>query len=430
MIDQVSGDLIKELEKATSLLQALKITDVKLRRDVDGLARTNCPFPAHPFRSPSLVVELSEPEFFHCQVCGAKGGVRAYVEAFCAPPPGTFSINSFMAAATESELSRRRAAGARSRNNTDRRIAADEEVIKVYECLLCELDLLDQHLEYFVRRELSAKLCSGNEYKSLPASRERRLEICERLLADGHCLEGIPGFFRIPQTVSDPNLRGAWCVGGDEYGRRVFKGKVNGLERRYEVGGILIPVRDANWQITRFEILNDLPDQGAPDTLKALWPPRLSLFTSPDQSEGNLTGIARLHWAGPVDGGGEFQEAVWVTDSALKADILAAVFGARVLGVTSFEHLWSEIIEAIINYERIIVALGHQEVFYPARLCREAAKLGIEPSIVNWNFEETITANDQWFPYNPWDPIPYDDWWSQCPSEIQEQVELQLLVLP
>jgi hypothetical protein len=426
MTDQVSDDLMKTLEKTSTLLQALKISGVKLRRDAEGLARANCPFPLHAFRSPTFVIKLSEPERFHCEVCGIKGDVRTYIEALGAPPSDSLLTNSFIATAVESQASRQRAARASSGSSANCGIAADVQVMGVYEGLLYELELFDHHLEYLGRRGLSASQCEWNEYRSLPVSRERRLEICESLMADNYCLEGVPGFFRIPETAPNPSLRGQWCLGGDEYGRRIFRGQVNGRDMRYEVGGLLIPVRDSDFRVTRFEILNDLLDADAPEGLKAVWPPRLSLLTSPDQGGSDLTGIARLHQVGPIDGGKEYGGAVWVTDSALRANILAAVFEAHAFGVTNFDQLWGELIEAITYYERVIIALGHQEVLYLARLCREAAKRGVEAFITIWEFEEAIDASELLLPSYYWNPIPYEKWWAGLPSEIREQVEAQL----
>lgn len=430
MTDQVSDDLMKALEKASTLLQALKVSGVKLRRDAEGLARANCPFPVHAFRSPSFVIKLSEPEYFHCEVCGVKGDVRAYIEALCGQPPDSLPINPFIATAVESQASRQRAARALSGSSANCGIAADAQVMEVYEGLLYELELFDHHLEYLGRRGLSASQCEGNEYRSLPVSRERRLEICESLMADNYCLEGVPGFFRIPEAAPNPSLRGQWCLGGDEYGRRIFRGQVNGRDMRYEVGGLLIPVRDGDFRVTRFEILNDLLDADGPEGLKAVWPPRLSLLTSPGQRDNELNGIARLHRIAPTNSGAEFGGAVWVTDSALRADILSAVFGGRVFGVTNFDQLWGELIDAITYYERVIIALGHQEVFYPARLCREAARRGVEAFITIWEFEEAIDASELLLPTYYWNPIPYEKWWAGLPSEIREQVEAQLLALP
>src|SRR2546423_4511110 len=136
MADQVADEMQKELKQATSLLQALKLSSVSLRRDAEGLARANCPFPAHPLRSPT------------------------------------------------------------------------------------------------------------------------------------------------------------------------FKSEVNGRDVTYEVGGILVPVRDSRLRITRLEILSDLPGSDIPENLKALWPPRLSLLMSSGQADNNTTGVARLHDVWPSDWAG------------------------------------------------------------------------------------------------------------------------------
>jgi hypothetical protein len=224
---------------------------------------------------------LSEPEHFRCEVCGVTGDLQTYIAALCAPPPDRLSANSFIAAAVEAQTSLRRVAHASSGGRTHSSVAADEQVIEVYETLLYELKLFDHHLAYLERRDLSTDTCYGNEYRSLPASREKRLEICERLMARRCRLEGVPGFFRIPEAAPDPKLRGKWCLGGDEYGRRIFRAKVNGREMRYEADGILIPVRNGDWRITRFEILNDLPDADSPEDIETISPPRLSLLTSP-----------------------------------------------------------------------------------------------------------------------------------------------------
>jgi hypothetical protein len=430
MGDQVSDELLKELKQAISLLQALKISGVNLRRDAEGLARANCPFPAHLLRSPSFVVKLTEPEHFSCEVCGVTGDVRTYIAAFCAPPPDRLSINSVIATAVEAQTSLRRLARAPSEWRAHSGIAADEQAIQVYETLLYELELFGHHRAYLERRGLSADICYWNEYRSLPASQEKRLEMCEKLMASRYCLEGVPGFFRISEAAPNPSLRGKWCLGGDDCGRRVFRGKVNDQDIRYEVGGILIPVRDRNLQITRFEILNDLPDPDAPEGLKAQWPPRLSLLTSPGEGGGELPGTARLHRVGPEDGGEMYGGAVWVTDSALRADILSAVFEARAFGVTNFDQLWREIIEAISSYQRVIIAVGGEKILPLARLSREAAREGIEALIASWEQREAFDDSGLSLPDYCWNPRPYEQWWSGQPPEIRERVEFQLRALP
>jgi hypothetical protein len=425
----ISVEIQQALEQATSLLQALKISGVKLRRDTDGLARANCPFPAHPFRSPSFVIKLSDPEHFRCEVCGVSGDVRAYVGGWRRPPPSSLPINTFLAA-VQSQSSLIRMAGTPSTVRADCRLASDDQLNDVYGSLLCELELLDYHTAYLSGRGLSSNICIGNEYRNLPASREQRLAICERLLADGYRLEGVPGFFMIPEKAANPTLRGQWCVGGDELGRRVVKGKVQGVELQYEVGGILAPVRDSHWRITRFEILNDLPGADVPEALRALWPRRLSLLMSPDKETSGQAGIARLHHVGPPNGGGESGRTLWVTDSALRADILAAEFGVRALGVTSFNQLWGETIEAISGYHRVIIALGRDDILQTVRLCREAARRGVEAGVASWEHREAFDDEDCGLPDDYWNPEPYAKWWSWQHPDIREQVEQHLSAMP
>lgn len=338
-VDQVFGDLREEVVKAKSLAQALTITGVKLRRHVEGVAVANCPFPAHTLRSPSFMVRLSKPEYFSCDVCGASGGLRAYIDAFCAAISETLRPEPFITTALQSQFSTEQILRIQTGKNTEYKGASDHHVFEVYDSLMSELDLLGYHQDYLAERGLSINLCFQNGYRSLPASRTKRIAVCEYLVDSGYCLEGVPGFFRIPNNVPDAKLRGRWCVGGDGFRRRTFKGKMGDEGLRYEVGGILIPVRDGNFRIARFEILNDLPPSDAPETLKALWPPRLSLFTWHGSNCSGLADIARLHNVEPLDGGEQFVGAIWVTDGALRADILSAEFGARALGVTSLDCL-------------------------------------------------------------------------------------------
>ena len=428
-VDQVFRGLREEVVKATSLSQALTITGVKLRRHVEGVAIANCPFPAHTLRSPSFMVRLSQPEYFSCDVCGASGGLRAYIDAFCAAPSETLRPEQFITTTLRSRISTTQAVGIQTEKNTEYEIASDRQAFEVYDSLVSELDLLDYHQEYLAERGLSVNLCFQNGYRSLPASRTKRIAVCEYLVACGYCLEGVPGFFRIPDYVLDAKLSGRWCVGGDEFGRRTFKGKAGDERLRYEVGGILIPVRDANFRITRFEILNDLPPSDAPETLKVLWPPRSSLFTWHGSNCSRLADIARLHHVGPLGGGEEFAGAIWVTDGALRADILSAVFGARALGVTRSDCLWEETVRAISDYNKVIIAISHKEILYPARLCREARRLGIESFIASWEREEAFDFYELRLPNDHWAPISYDKWWSGQRSDVRDQIEAQLSTL-
>jgi hypothetical protein len=64
-----------------------------------------------------------------------------------------------------------------------------------------------------------------------------------------------------------------------------------------------------------------------------------------------------LHNVEPLDSGEQFAGAIWVTDGALRADILSAEFGARALGVTSLDCLWEETVRAISDYNKVIIAI-------------------------------------------------------------------------
>ncbi len=435
-MDSILGKSREELKKLNSLIEVLAATGVRLRRDIEGVAAANCPFPTHLFRSPSFRIKLSEPEHFWCEDCGARGNKEDYITALYAPPLTAEQSGIYLGPNLESEILIEKIADndpvsieLERKKANEQWLTATYSLHDVYQGLLNELELLDSHRDYLVGRELSASICNLNDYRSLPVSRERRIAICEKLSASGHCLDKVSGFFRIPSEAPDSNVRGRWCIGGDTYGRRTFRGNIEGKEVRYEIGGMLVPVRDLNWNIVGLEILNDSFPLDAPQRLKHLWPPRFCLLTSNMQLDGSDYSslyITPLHYAGY-----ECPENIWVTDGALRADLLSNIYNARVLGMLRLGEAWEEVLTTISSYSELIVAFDSNELLWAARLCREAERIGIKAFVASWDHAESIIGDEFWSPIDDfgWGISSYDEWWSNRSAEQQKEVESRLLLL-
>lgn len=415
----------KELERMPSLIQLFSEIGIKLRRDTDGFAVANCPSPVHQLRSPSLRVKLSEPDMYWCDECGRKGNVQDYLEALFAPT----SSEEAQATLVTSFLQQGKVAGERRTDSIALVNDEDEGAYRVYGCLVDKIDLSDTHFTYLLSRGLSGITCGAKFYGSLPVSRNDRIDICEKLISSGLTLDGIPGFFRIPATASDQSLHKRWCIGGDHLGRRSFRGNIDGTEVQYEIGGIVIPIRDAQWRIVGLEILNDLPPEDAPERLRALWPPRLSVLSSLPVSQGvesSMNNNARIHHSPPCDANNGDPDVLWITDWAIRADILAEEFNSPVMAIPTTNYFWEEISNVMLKFRRIIVAVSEDAKLHTARLCREAIRLGRESYVCPWEHNDSLYYEDLWLPYNHWEPKSYQEWWLNLPLKVKEEIERYL----
>ena len=163
-----------------------------------------------------------------------------------------------------------------------------------YEALLDQLTLASDHRANLISRGLPLDALPRLGYKTTPAV--GTAAIAKRLLADGHYLTGVPGFYR--EDVQ-------WKF-------------------VHEARGILIPVRDFRGRIQGLQIRRDNVSRR-----KYRWV----------SSAGREDGCAAETW---VHCAGEPAPEVILTEGALKADIVHALTGRTVIavaGVNALNHL-------------------------------------------------------------------------------------------
>jgi CHC2 zinc finger len=395
-MEQISEDALRELQIVLEAFRAkyplqkvLASSGVRLRRDEGGCAIANCPFPSHLLRSPTFKVNLSNPDKFWCEACGIGGDVFDYVGAING---ASFLANQFKLLTQEplsAQVSSRyadeieRITSFCRKEEIERTIAPDAVASTVYWALLKRLRLYKSHRSRLLKRGLTVQDLELNEYRSLPPSAGERVEIAEDLVAEGHRLEAIPGFFRVSEDAPDANLRGRWCFGGDIWGRRVNTGFGRGS---CQIGGVLIPVCDRIGQVVRLLVENDPPPPDAPWRVKNNWAPETTVL-SPGLVD--RTGGFRLHHAGKPDSTGRYSNALWVTDGALRADFVASHLRTRVIGVPWYGLLMDEVFEEARFYEQVYFTFDGPEFQQIERVCSEPASVGVETYVAKWDFVRT-----------------------------------------
>lgn len=241
--------------------------------------------------------------------------------------------------------------------------ASPQEIHRTYSALLSMLSLSPGHLNHLQTvRGLSLEQIQHFGFKSTPPPFLCRT-IARKLVEQGYKLEGVPGFY-----INDS---GKWTI-------RFFK----------RTSGILIPYVSAGGLIQGLQTRLDVPirDQNAPPDkagTKYLW------LASADKNKGISSG-SPVHFIGDP-----CSRVVYVTEGALKADIVHALTGRTVAatggaGCTSqLDELFSflrqngteEIIEAqdMDKFSNQGVSRGASKVYLLAR------KNGLDCRRLTWN---------------------------------------------
>jgi hypothetical protein len=329
-----------------------------------------------------LVVDIDDPEHFWCRACGAWGDVLDFV--------GLVHGVSYLAGQyrllTGAELQSRidpkyaeeilRAAGARRRDEIEGAVAPDDLTDEVYGALLDGLTLSDRHRDSVVLRGFEDAALTTRRIKSLAAGLGERVRLCERLAGEGYDLDMIPGFFRVPADSPDAWLRGRWCVGYD------------GAGVGREAGSLLVPIRNPFGKIARLMIYDDPPARA-----KGVWPSAFTL-SSPGRycASGGAAGVARVHFAGPEDGGTD-PGALYIVDGALTAEIVARDWGVRVAGLPGLGRCVDEALEEARKFSTIDVVIDGADNPHVDALCYKAHALGLQPLYHFWNYKRGGTFN-------------------------------------
>lgn len=179
---------------------------------------------------------------------------------------------------------------------TNSELASVYDRNQTYEMMLSMLNLTDKHLDDLIKRGLSLEQIEKNGYRSTPAY---GFEQIAKILSEKGCvIAGVPGFYEKTPDV--------WSIN--------FKSSCS---------GILIPYRTISGLIQAFQIRLDNPftDEKGRKT-KYIW------LSSVDEEKGTSS-QSPAHFVGnPCD-----EQAVFVTEGALKADIASALSGRTFIAV-------------------------------------------------------------------------------------------------
>jgi hypothetical protein len=237
---------------------------------------------------------------------------------------------------------------------SDGRLASLERRHRVYQRLLYRTTLSEEYRRQLLARGFSDTEIELRDYRSLPlqgrAQIAKEIETSERL-------DGVPGF----------------CTASNERGTyRTLAGSP----------GLLIPVRAPNKQIRAVRIRPDDQASGG----KYRW---LSSANKP----GGSGPEASCHVARPVLRPVEDQ-AIWITEGELKADISADRLGAVVISIPGV-GLWSrslpDLAELVPKGGRVVVALdadwreNHYVHAAIHGLLLACAALGYETGVAIWD---------------------------------------------
>jgi len=166
---------------------------------------------------------------------------------------------------------------------------------EVYSDLLSMLPLAADHMRNLLQRGLSEQVISDNGYRTISVINEKSL--ARRLLANGHNLAGVPGFYR--------DIDGQWTFISNQR-------------------GVLIPVRDIKGRIQGMQVRRDNISK------------RKYRWISSNGMNGGQGAESWVHIAGQP------AERVILTEGPLKADVIHYLTGQTILavpGVNSLKHL-------------------------------------------------------------------------------------------
>lgn len=233
------------------------------------------------------------------------------------------------------------------------RMAPPERRDYVYRRLQEAARLSDKHREDMLVRGFAAGTTAKRGYRTLPLSGRAKLAR-ESHNGDAGCLAGVPGFYQADD--------GYWTLAG--------------------VPGLLIPCLSPTGRIRAYRVRPDDRNGGG----KYRW------FSSDQKRAGTGSGV-HCHVARPLSG--ELRDdAVWVVEGEIKADLCAERLGAVVLsipGVSTWVRALPDVAALLPDGGRVVVALDadwrenpqvHAAVW---GLCQAVPALGYETEVGLWD---------------------------------------------
>lgn len=249
-----------------------------------------CPCCDENSRKRHLNINLKK-DVFRCPRCGFSGGVFDLYAHYEGIPRSAVKDALFARLDVRGEI-------VSNRPSRDKEPVTEECPLTdidlrnaTYQALLSHLTLASDHRANLLSRGLSTEEIERLNYKTTPVVGMSM--IAKKLLADGHYLAGVPGFYR---------KDGEWTF-------------------IYERRGILIPVRDVQGRIQGLQIRRDNASRR-----KFRW---VSSVEQPD-------GCKAESWAHLA---GMPKEMVILTEGPMKADIIHALTGKTVVAVAGVNAL-------------------------------------------------------------------------------------------
>ncbi len=241
---------------------------------------------------------------FRCPRCGVSGGVLDLYATFTGVPRG----KAFKAVAEGLHLDIAHTT-VRDVVHQASRMSVLTDVVtrdKTYNALLSKLTLADDHCTNLLGRGLTQEDIVQCVYRTTPVLGFRT--IARQLLSEGHCLAGVPGFYR--------DKEGEWCF-------------------VHQKRGILIPVRDPDGYIQGLQLrLDDSQRFTHKDNRKGRkfrW-----VATSDAKFIDGCGAEAWIHVAGDLSTAGD---SVLLIEGPMKGEIVHRLTGQTVIAVPGVNSL-------------------------------------------------------------------------------------------
>lgn len=439
--------ILDSIKAQFDLVYVTRMAGVRLQRRGHSYLVANCPF--HRESSPSFKIKQNNPRYFKCFGCNRSGDIFNFIELFYHLPTLNEQVQFLtgrslaehengttpdQAAAIIAQVEQSRTELSRRREQEEAEFAPvpDEVASPVYEAMLDSLDLSGADCDRMRARGLDPAQCYSFGYRTLPVPRSARITLCEGLIAEGHSLTRVPGFFRLPANAK--YLSGRWCVAGTVMGWREVRDRQHNIN--IPVEGLLVPTCNEDGQVVRLKLRNASPPSSLPERLARAWPEKYIILSS-DHADGGANAGVRLHHAGPRDGG-RWPHTLWTTEGEIKADVSSWILGARFTGLPGVTQ-WPELVIRAAqtgNYKRLHIAMDQetkddkrQTVAYATeKLCRMAIDSDIDPYVVVWCAGDGKGFDDLLVREGKWALMPHKDWWQSLQPHERDYTTRRLAI--
>ncbi|HKP13535.1 MAG TPA: CHC2 zinc finger domain-containing protein [Blastocatellia bacterium] len=438
-------DILDGIKQTYDMISVASMAGIRLRRSGPSYLVACCPF--HRESTPSFKVRSKDPHRFRCYGCDRSGDIFTFVGILYGLPKLNeqvqfitgLTLREHAAGLTTAEaadrfaaLKEKRAAEIKQRQDEIAlyQPAPDDKVIPTFEALLDMLDLSGTDCDRMKERGLDPAQCYAWGYRTLPVPRSERIRICEAMIADGHTLTRVPGFFRLPAGIK--GVGGRWCVAGSSLGWREVRDRKTNITLAVE--GMIVPTCNADGRVVRLKLRNASAPENLPEYLQKSWPQKYIILSS-DQLDGGANAGVRLHYSGPRDGG-RWPRVLWTTEGEIKSDVSALLLDARFTGLPGVTQSPELVIQAALDggYTTLNIAMDQESkpdkratvAYANERLARMAFEAGLTTNVVVWNSGQAKGFDDLLVKRGQWAILRHDDWWASLSPPEREYAEARL----